>query len=141
MSPFGWWIITLGYKYRMSYANLLQKHVSQKVFFKKKIIKKKKNPDNICSRSRFAKEVYWLSERFVFSNQSFESLHIADSKEEITCLLWIFCFEMMALKKILRTLNDSFPLFRLRSLLLILRAVVYISLIFNLWSHSCSVLK
>ena len=74
----------LGYKYRMPYANLLQKHVSQKVFKKKK----KKKFQTIFTLGRVLRKKFTNSQRyFFFSNQSFESLHIADSKEEIICLL------------------------------------------------------
>ena len=73
----------LGYKYRMPYANLLQKHVSQKVFKKKK---KKNSRQYLLSVAFYERSLLILKDIF-FSNQSFESLHIADSKEEIICLL------------------------------------------------------
>ena len=70
----------------MPYANLLQKHVSQKVFFKKKIIKKKFQ--TIFTLGRVLRKKFTNCQRdFFFSNQSFGSLNIADSKEEIICLL------------------------------------------------------
>ena len=56
----------LGYKYRMPYANLLQKHVSQKVFFKKKIIKKKNSRQYLLSVAFYERSLLILKDIFFF---------------------------------------------------------------------------
>ena len=53
----------LGYKYRMPYANLLQKHVSQKVFFKKK---KKNSRQYLLSVAFYERSLLILKDIFFF---------------------------------------------------------------------------